>query len=833
MGLLLSALPVSAVSAAGSRVSVHDPSVIKDKDGSYFIIGSHLGAARSNDLVNWTWAANSNTGTKTTTFFKDIYTDLAKANTWANTSAGYDLSGNLWAPDIVWNPVMNKYCMYLSVNGENWHSSIVLCTADNLEGPYKYVDTIVYSGFETKPANAANSYKNTDVEKVLGANPDLSRYLNNAGRWNAEYGTNAIDPGVFYDEAGNLWMVYGSWFGGIYMLELDENTGLRDYNVKYPTRSNGGAVQSDAYLGTHVAGGHWVSGEGPYIEYMKAPGSDKGYYYLFLSYGYFNNKGGYNMRIFRSEDPAGPYVDMNGNSAIYAAGGDNIAGNIGQRLMSNYQWDCNAKPNTAQGHNSALMDDDGKLYVIYHNKFDDNYGAHEVRVHQLVMNEDGWFSAAPYEYSGESISPNGHTPEAVTGDYRLIWHNPNQKFENEKSADVEKPISITLHEDGTVTGDITATWEMRNGTPYMSFTWGGVTYKGTFIVQEDEATAPVKRMCFTATGINICIWGSKTEAYDRMEDLVLNDPASDLVFNWDSVKNTMPGASLQIGETDLLSGVSYYIINQNSGMSLDLPEGKTEEGTNLRQWAFNGSFAQQFRIIAEENGWCRIASLGDEGKVIAVAENSAADGTNVELQSYTGADNQLFRLVQEGNNYGILSKCSDAKSALDVYEWSKDNGANIAQYPYQSFACQLFAIRPVAPAVNDGVYSMRKTADGQITGAFSISKLDDGSYDVTDAAGATDTCTVRCNTDGSYTFTKADGQETAYVLEPVFASAEPERIRGDVNANGALEVMDIVMMQKYLLNLGSLTDWEMGDMNGDETLDIFDLALMKRELLLK
>ncbi len=306
----LSASMISFPTSAGNytRVSVHDPSIIKLEDGNYFIIGSHLGAAHSTDLQNWTWAANSNRGTKNTTFFKDIYTDLAKSAAWAGTSSGYDLSGNLWAPDIIWNPDMRKYCMYLSVNGNGWHSSIVLCTADNVEGPYQYVDTIVYSGFETKPADQANYYQNSDVEKVLGKNPDLSRYLNSNGRWNAGYGTNAIDPCTFYDEQGNLWMIYGSWFGGIYMLELDEKTGLRDFNVTYETKANGGAVQSDAYMGIHVAGGHWVSGEGPYIEYMKDPSTGKGYYYLFMSYGYFNNKGGYNMRIFRSENPQGPML---------------------------------------------------------------------------------------------------------------------------------------------------------------------------------------------------------------------------------------------------------------------------------------------------------------------------------------------------------------------------------------------------------------------------------------------------------------------------------------------------------------------------------------------
>lgn len=702
--MAMTCAPLLPADAAYARVGVHDPSVVKLDDGSYYIIGSHLAAARSSDLMNWTYTADSNKGTKNTTYFKDIYTDLAKANTWANTSTGYDLSGNLWAPDIVWNEEMNKWCMYLSVNGENWHSSIVLCTADNIDGPYTYVDTIVYSGFETNPANAANSYKNTDVERVLGSNPDLSRYLNSAGRWNAEYGTNAIDPGVFYDEAGNLWMVYGSWFGGIYMLELDEQTGLRDYNVTYPTTSNGGAVQSDAYLGTHVAGGHWVSGEGPYIEYMCPPGSSKGYYYMFLSYGYFNNKGGYNMRVFRSESPAGPYVDMNGNSAIYSAGTDNIAGNIGQRLMSNYQWTCNDRPNTAQGHNSALMDDDGKLYVIYHNKFDDQYGFHEVRVHQLVMNENGWFSAAPYEYSGESLSPNGHTLDAVTGDYELIWHNPNQPFVNEVSADVEKPINITLNRDGTVTGDISATWEMKDGTPYMSFTWGGVTYSGAFIVQNDEAETPVKRMCFTATGINICIWGSKKSEYVLTDDLVSNQTDSKLQYKQKALD---ADKSVYLGDTSLLADVPYKIESRHSGLALDLAGGKAVDGANIQQWGYaSGSAHQEWRICNAQNGYVKILSMVDEDYALTLKDG------NIELARYTGADNQLWKLTEKRGSYGITSKSTNDTTGLDVFEWSTESGGNIAEYTYWGGDCQLFNLVPTCPTIPDGDYYIKSVNSG-------------------------------------------------------------------------------------------------------------------------
>ena len=745
--LCCSALTIPA-DAEYARVAVHDPSVIKLEDGSYYIIGSHLAGARSTDLMNWTVTANSDKGTKNTTYFKDIYTDLEKPNTWSNTSANYDLSGNLWAPDIVWNENMQKWCMYLSVNGDDWHSSIVLCTADNIDGPYTYVDTIVYSGFETKPAYDANNYKNTDVEKVLGSNPDLSRYLTSAGRWNAEYGTNAIDPCTFYDEAGNLKMVYGSWFGGIFMLDLDENTGLRDYTVKYETVDSG-TNKSDAYLGKKIAGGHWASGEGPYIEYMTPPGSNDGYYYLFLSYGYFNNKGGYNMRVFRSKNPEGPYLDQNGNNAFYetVTGDANTAGNIGERLMSNYQWSCNSRPNTAQGHNSALLDDDGKLFVIYHNKFDDQYGFHEVRTHQLIMNEDGWITAAAYEYSGEELSKKGHALEAVTGDYELIWHNPNQKFVNEKSADVEKPINITLNADGTVTGDIEASWTMTNGTPYMSFTWGGVTYKGAFIVQNDEAETPVKKMTFTATGINICIWGSKKEAYDISKDLVNRAGSGKLVYQAD--ENAENNNLIKIGDTDLLSGVSYYITNKFNGLSLDLAGAETADGTNIQQWGLTGGSQQEWRIVATGNGYCKIVSMTDESKAVTVDGNNADNGLNIQIASYTGADNQQFKLIQNRGFYGIVSKSSGDKAGLDVYAWSEENGGNINQWEYWGGDCQLWYITPVYPEVNDSDYVIKSVNSGlwlssdqnnsviqdNQESVWTVTSTGDGYYQISDQSG--------------------------------------------------------------------------------------------------
>lgn len=60
---------------------------------------------------------------------------------------------------------------------------------------------------------------------------------------------------------------------------------------------------------------------------------------------------------------------------------------------------------------------------------------------------------------------------------------------------------------------------------------------------------------------------------------------------------------------------------------------------------------------------------------------------------------------------------------------------------------------------------------------------------------------------------------------------EPEILRGDVDADGVFTVADIVMLQKYLLGVGMLTQPEAADLYADGVTDIYDLALMKREMV--
>ncbi len=516
-----------------ARTSVHDPSIVKDQDSSdYYIFGSHMGVSKTSDLMNWTSVTGESldsslfgkidNGEVVQASYNEAFLDSTNVTVFddgkeynmADWISGIDIdddgnesahtiAGNMWAPDIIYNTVMNKWCMYLSLNGSKWNSAVILLTADDIEGPYVYEGPVVFSGFSAEGSD--KSYKKTDLEKVLGTLSDLPAKYNHIsdGSW-GEYLPHAIDPAVYYDNDGDLWMVYGSWSGGIYTLQLDESTGLRDYSVTYTDAGSGKNITCDQYFGTKLAGGNYVSGEGPYIEYID------GYYYLFVSYGFYSPTGGYNMRIFRSETPDGSYVDVDGESAIFTSGCNNyngLEGNRGLKLIGNYKWDTMSVAEVAQGHNSVLTDD-GRMYVIYHTKFADGTAAHEVRVHELFMNEEGWPVAAPYEYdSSITIDGANYAAEDVAGEYNVIVHDMQIDY---GALAYKSPVSLTLEEDGTVTGEYTGTWEQGADSNAATLILGGTTYKGVFVEQVIEGTIK-ETMCFTIVNEDgLCVWGSKS-----------------------------------------------------------------------------------------------------------------------------------------------------------------------------------------------------------------------------------------------------------------------------------------------------------------------------------
>lgn len=513
------------------HVTVHDPSITYDKTSNqYYIFGTHRGCAKTSDLQNWTsfsspWKVGTNTNAsneqvvvtpavkKVTKGGAEVDFPAFSAYEWSACLPTYgsniwgNVGGNMWAPDIIWNPTMQKWCQYLSINGLRWNSSIVLLTSDNIEGPYEYQGPVIITGFNVD-GNANVSYKKTDLELVIGTQAALP------SRYNCYWGNrwpHAIDPSVFFDEEGKMWMAYGSWSGGIWILELDETTGLRDYNVTYPsTNGNSDGVTSDPYFGKKIAGGYYVSGEGPYIEHIGD------YYYLFVTNGGLEANKGYEMRLFRSANPNGPYVDSRGVSAIYSSYALNYGLNCdirGNKLMGPYDnWGFMTLGERAQGHNSVIAAEDGRSYLVYHTRFNDGTEGHQVRVHQLFINEKGWPVAAPFEYTGETVTNEDiktkqiFSKEEVAGTYQMLLHKYSMDHNNGEEV---LPVSIQLNADGTISGEYTGKWTTTEGTSYIQITIGNSVYYGVIAEQQMEPTT-IKAVAFTASnaqGVNI--WGYK------------------------------------------------------------------------------------------------------------------------------------------------------------------------------------------------------------------------------------------------------------------------------------------------------------------------------------
>lgn len=109
---------------------------------------------------------------------------------------------------------------------------------------------------------------------------------------------NAIDPGLFLDpNNGRLWMVYGSYFGYLRLMELDPKTG-QQLNPKVPP--------------VNVA----INCEAPIIIYRD------GWYYLLATHGSCcrGADSGYNIRMGRARSVTGPYLDHIGMDMLLGGG---------------------------------------------------------------------------------------------------------------------------------------------------------------------------------------------------------------------------------------------------------------------------------------------------------------------------------------------------------------------------------------------------------------------------------------------------------------------------------------------------------------------------------
>jgi arabinan endo-1,5-alpha-L-arabinosidase len=227
---------------------------------------------------------------------------------------------HLWAPDVI--RVGDEYFVYYSVStfGKN-RSAIGLAVGKSLD-----------------PKSADWQWEDRGIVLQSSA----------ADR------CNAIDPAVLIDPKDQrMWMSYGSFWDGIFLIELDAKTGLRKDPNKSPI---------------HLAKAPEI--EAPFIH------ERKGSYYLFVNWGLCCRgvKSTYEIRVGRSESITGPYLDEHGVDLRKAAG----------KLLMTTEGDF-----IGPGHASVLLRD-GKEWLVHHYYDRSINGSSRLRMVPLTWDEKGW-----------------------------------------------------------------------------------------------------------------------------------------------------------------------------------------------------------------------------------------------------------------------------------------------------------------------------------------------------------------------------------------------------------------------------------------------------------
>lgn len=255
-----------AAYALKGNTNSHDPSALI-KDGNrywQFTTGDGIYAAYSTDLISWTAGP-------------ERVFPIGTWPSWIN-SAVPGFNGHFWAPDVIY--MNGLYHLYYSASTFGSSRSAI--------------------GLVTNPTLDPNSpsYKWTDQGMVVSSDGSSDAF-------------NAIDPALFRDSDGRVWMSYGSFFGGLAVVEINPSNGKI---------LNGSPI-------THIAGGGHADWEAPYII------REGNYYFLFANRGSCckGTNSTYKIVVGRSTNIRGPYLDQNG-VALTNGGGTLVLGNAGRYI---------------------------------------------------------------------------------------------------------------------------------------------------------------------------------------------------------------------------------------------------------------------------------------------------------------------------------------------------------------------------------------------------------------------------------------------------------------------------------------------------------------------
>ncbi|HWQ93488.1 MAG TPA: arabinan endo-1,5-alpha-L-arabinosidase [Clostridia bacterium] len=236
-----------------------------------------------------------------------------------------------WAPDII--KVGDRYLLYYSVSSMGKMTSAI--------------------GLATNPTLDPNdpAFHWTDQGFVV--------------RTQDGDGYNAIDPALFHDSDGSLWMPFGSHWTGIKLIQLDPQTGKRIAgDSKMFSLAYNESIEA-AYVCRH-----------------------DDYYYLFLNWGSCcrGPESTYNIRIGRSKTVTGPYLDKAGLDMLQRGGSLFLATTNGPLIGPGHAGTLQAKQK-----NWFTSDFEGDLRMG---------GKATLAIMPLHWNKDGWPEAVVNDVKG-------------------------------------------------------------------------------------------------------------------------------------------------------------------------------------------------------------------------------------------------------------------------------------------------------------------------------------------------------------------------------------------------------------------------------------------------
>lgn len=301
--------------AQPAKIQVHDPVMIK-QDSVYYLFCTGMGISvfSSTNLRDWNKE-------------KPVFD---KAPEWAVKAVpGY--RGHTWAPDISFHN--GQYYLYYACSAFGKNTSVIGVAVNKTLHP------------------SSPDFKWNDMGKVVQSVPGRDMW-------------NAIDPNLAFDENNTPWLVFGSFWNGIKLVQLNNNL----TSIAEPEKWYTVATRIKELPAADTSAGDDAI-EAPFI-YKK----DK-YYYLFVSWDYCCRgvNSTYKVVVGRSEKMTGPYLDKNGVKMV-SGGGSLVA-------EGDKNW-------YGVGH-CAVYTFDGSDYIIYHGYDASDNGRSKLIIHTLSW-QDGW-----------------------------------------------------------------------------------------------------------------------------------------------------------------------------------------------------------------------------------------------------------------------------------------------------------------------------------------------------------------------------------------------------------------------------------------------------------